>query len=228
MPFASDSGRPPRVPPVAQAWAAPALALALVAIAGALWVALPLDVLAHLMDETGPVERGTAWLYFATAAVWAALGARTPPAARATVWAIAVVLAAFGARELDLHKAWTGVSMLKVSYYFGPAPVAHKAAALVVLLPVAAAVAGLVLRHGRAVVQGLRTGQPVAVTVLVFVLSIAVSKLVDRSENVLLEDFGIAFPLWLSVLRSAVEEMLELGLALLPWIGWWQWRVSAR
>ncbi len=210
--------------PALRAWAAPALALALVVAALGLWAALPLDVLAQLLDETGPVERGTAWLYFITAAMWGVLAWRSPAGTRATVFAIALVLAAFGARELDLHKAWTGASVLKVSFYFGPAAWEYKALALAVLGPVGLATLYLVRRHAAAVVAGIGRGRPVAVTVLVFVLSIVVSKLVDRSQNVLLEDFGVAFPLWLSVLRAAVEEMLELGLAILPWIGWWQWK----
>lgn len=206
----------------------PYLAAALVAILTVLavlfWAVRPLQEVAEFMSETGPIEEGTAALYFLTASAWFLLAARERSSARATLAAVAVVLAAFGARELDLHSAWTGASVLKVSYYLRPAPLHHKLVALAVLVPFALCLLYLLLRHARGVWQGVRQRRPVSVTVLVFFATIILSKLVDRSENVLLEDLGIEFPLWLSVLRAAVEETLEFGLAVLPWVGWWQWR----
>src|SRR5690606_27324264 len=124
-----------------------------------------------------------------------------------------------GARELDLHKAFTGTSVLKVSFYLGPAPLAHKLVALGAVGVVLAAVLYLLARHGRSVWRGLRQGHPAATTVAVFAATMVVAKIVDRSRMVLLEDFGVALGSSATALFIALEEALELGLPLLVLLG---------
>jgi hypothetical protein len=120
------------------------------------------------------------------------------------------------------------MSALKVSFYLGSAPLQQKLGGLAVLLPVVLAFAYLGLRHGGAVLQGLRRRDPVAVTVAVFLITIVLSKLIDRSENVLLEDYGYRFEEWMSGLRAALEESLELCLPVLVWVGVLQRRAQGR
>ncbi|MCW7539612.1 hypothetical protein OOT46_17345 [Aquabacterium sp. A7-Y] len=201
------------------------LVLAVAALAVAVWAVVPYAPLMVFFAETGPIERGTAALYFLSAVgilFVAVPGLRWP-----LRLALCVALLAFGARELDLHKTWTGVSALKVSFYLGAAPLQQKLGGLAVVLPVAASFAYLALSHGGAVLRGLRRRHPVALTAAVFLVTIVLSKLIDRSENVLLEDYGYRFEEWMSGLRAALEESLELCLPLLVWVGVLQQRVRS-
>src|SRR5690606_5600180 len=92
------------------------------------WGVLSPEAVLRLMAETGPIEEITAALYFLVAAYVLVAGA--PQAEPSLALPLCIVLCGFGARELDLHKAFTGTSVLKVSFYLGPAPVAHKLVAL--------------------------------------------------------------------------------------------------
>lgn len=199
-----------------------ALVMLFAVLALLLWAALPAAQVMALMSEEGPVEIASAGLYFLTAvALWFVRGRSMPLALAA---AMSIVLCAFGARELDLHKAWTGASVLKVSFYLGSAPLQHKLVALMAVVPTALAMAYLLLQYGLPVLRGLRQRHPVAITVAVFWGTLVLSKLIDRSQNVLLEDFGVQFSPAVTALRSAWEESLELCLGVLIWVGLWQHR----
>ncbi|TCP07563.1 hypothetical protein [Caldimonas thermodepolymerans] len=192
-------------------------------IALLVWALLPAEQVMALVIEGGPIEMPSALLYFAAAIALWFMRRRSMPVALAL--ALTVMFCAFGARELDLHKAWSGASVLKVSYYLRPTvPLQHKLVALAVLLPVIASGFYLLLRWAKPVWQGLRARHPVAVTVVVFFATMAVAKVVDRSQNVLLEDYGIAFTASQEALRASVEEFLELGLGVLAFLGLWQHR----
>jgi hypothetical protein len=141
-------------------WLALALPLGAALAALLLWLLLPTDEVRRLTAEGGPVERPTEWLWFAMAALFAAAAStRLDAASRA---ALVVMMLAFGAREMDLHKAYTGKSVLKVSFYLGEAPWRHKLIAIVVISLVAAALLVLLLRHARGVWQRFRHGDAAA------------------------------------------------------------------
>lgn len=188
-----------------------------VAVAVLAWAVLSPEAVLRLMAESGPVEAATAPLYF-LAAIYV-LVAGVPRIEPSPVLPLCIVLCGFGARELDLHKAFTGTSVLKVSFYLGPAPLAHKLVALGVVGAVLGAVLHLLTRHGRRIWRGLRQGRPAAITVAVFAVTMVVAKIVDRSRMVLLEDFGIALGSSATALFIALEETLELGLPLLVLLG---------
>ena len=196
-------------------------AVGLVALCAALavlaWCMLAPEAVMRLMAETGPIEEATAALYFLVAAY--VLVAGVPQAEASLPLPLCIVLCGFGARELDLHKAFTDMSVLKVSFYLGHAPVAHKLVALAVVLPVLAAVLHLLVRHGRSVWRGLRQGHSAAITVAVFGITMVVAKIIDRSRMVLLEDFGVAIGTSATALFIALEETLELGLPLIVLVG---------
>ena len=198
------------------------LVLLFAVIALLMWAVLPPAQVMSVMSEEGPVEIGAATLYFLTAvAIWLVRGPAMPVR---LAWAMTIVLFAFGARELDLHKAWTGVSTLKVSFYLGAAPLHQKLAAFAVVGPFAAAMLYLAWRYALPVLRGVRRRDPVAVTVAVFWATLVLSKLIDRSQNVLLEDFGVQFGPSVTALRAAWEETLELSLGFVIWVGLLQHR----
>ena len=202
-------------------WLAGASVLAGVAT----WLAWPPQTVEALMGEAGPVERVTAASYaLCAAAVWVA---RRPGDDQRSILALAVVMAGFCMRELDWHKAFTGTTVLRLSWYWGPAEPGAKALAGLVVLTVALALGWLLWRHGRAVVRGAwQRRDPVAVTVLVFVVVLVVSKSLDRSVGILKDELGVVVPMRWTALRSALEEWMELALALLVLLGLVQHRAA--
>jgi hypothetical protein len=187
------------------------------------WLALPPRTVLALMDEHGPVESLTALLYaLCGVAVWLERDRARP----GTAAAVAVLLFAACVRELDLHKAYDGVSVLRLSWYAGAAPLAAKLVAAAIIGAVAAALLWLLRRHGRSVWQGWRRRVPLATTVVTFVLTALAAKLVDRTGSVLPHDLGIVLTLAQSALRFALEESLELALAVQVVLGLVQHRAA--
>lgn len=201
------------------------LVLVGVAAGAAASSAWPPQRVIELMGEEGPVERLTAIGFFLLAPLVWLLRRRGDPGA--TLAALAAVFIAFGAREMDWHKVWTGTSVLRVSYYTGPAPMQHKLIALAALAVVVLALGRLVLRHARPTWQALRRGEPVAVSVAVFIATIVLAKGLDRSYSILTEDFGWPLTIVVQAAIVAVEECLELTLILIALLGLWQNRMRS-
>lgn len=202
-------------------YCAPQAALQLMAwcalVAFATWLVLAPAEVERLMGESGPVERLTALSYGLCAlAVWVV---RQRGDDLRSVAAASAVMLAFCARELDWHKAFTGTSVLRVSWYAGPASPLTKALAATAVLAFAAAVAWLVARHARAVWRGWRLRQPLAVTAVAFVATLVIAKALDRSVSILVFDLGIDVPLQWKALRTAFEEWFEWGLSMLVALG---------
>ena len=201
-------------------WVAGACAVAALAT----WLAWPPESVEAMMGETGPVERITAASYALCAlVVW--LARRQDDDVRDTL-ALSAVMAGFCLRELDWHKAFTGTSVLRLSWYSSGASPTAKLVAAATLLTFAAALAWLLWRHARAV-AARRRHDAVAATVLVFVLVLAVAKSLDRSVGILTDDFQIAVSMRWIALRSALEEWLELSLSMLALLGIAQHRAAA-
>ena len=209
---------------VASPLAGPAAVLGCLIAALLTWLALPPVSVETWMGESGPVERITAAMYALCAvAVWLL---RPRGDDWRTSLALSVVMLCFCMRELDWHKGFTGTSVLRVSWYAGPASLPAKLLAALVVLSFAAALAWLVARHGRAWWRGLRERRAVAVTMLMFLLALLLAKSLDRSVSILETDFGVHVMLKWKALRTAFEEWLELGLSMLLLLGLVQHRAS--
>ncbi len=198
----------------------PALA---VAVAFALWLWAPRELALGWLAEGSVVEMLTQTLYFVLAPAMLVLRPAHDRQWR-TWFALAVVLAGFGAREADLHTAWTAKSILKLSYYLGDAPWGQKVLAGFVVAAVLTAAAWLVLRWARPFRSALKRRQPVAVTVFVFVLTLVASKVFDRSVDILAQDFGVVLSASTRALMTALEELLELSLPVLAGLAVVQYR----
>jgi hypothetical protein len=186
------------------------------------WIVLPYETIAVLMAETGPIEGLTPWIYLALAA--AVLVARPLRVPASSAVAMAVVACAAAAREWDLHKEWTGASVLKVSFYFSEIPWPHRLAAAAVVAPLIWGAVLLLRRHVRSTWRAMRRAEPWAITLTILLGTIVVSKLIDRSQNVLLESYGLIFAEPVVALRMTLEEGLELTLPLLVALALWQFR----
>lgn len=186
-------------------------------VALVLWAVLPTERLLAFLEEGGPVEASTAALYFIIAfALWFA---RRPGDDGCTWLALCVVFAAFGARELDLHKAWTGTSVLKVSFYLRDAPLHQKLTALPIVLAVGVSALYLVAKFAMPLWRALKQLDPVAVTMVCFFVTMFVSKVFDRSINILAEDFGMRFGEAVGSMVTSFEETLEFFLPILAILG---------
>jgi hypothetical protein len=215
---------------IAPGWryARAALSVVLACMLAALltWLLLPAAEVEAWMGETGPVERVTAASY-ALCAVAAWILRRRGDDWRSTL-AISTVMTAFCMRELDWHKAFTGSSVLRVSWYVGPASVQAKIIAALVLGAVLAAMAWLVMRHAPWLWRAWQRHEPVSLTVVMFLGVLVLAKSLDRSVGILVDDLHVGVPLHWKALRTALEEWLELALSMLLLLGLVQHRAAAR
>lgn len=186
------------------------------------WALLDATQRQHLMSEGGPIEQASWMLWLVMAFAFALLA--TPGDRVSTRVALVVMMVAFAAREADLHKEITGKSVLKLSFYFQEFPLHQKLIAAVAVVAVLAAAGLLIKRYGKQVWRGARSGDIVCTTVLIFLGSMVVSKVLDRSVNVLADDYGIALPAALGQLIGTTEETMEAMLPLVAAIGLLQHR----
>ncbi len=198
-------------------WVALYPLLAALFFAGFVWALLDTTQRQYLMSEGGAIEQASWMLWLVMAFAFALLA--KPGDRMSTRVALVVMMAAFAAREADLHKEITGKSVLKLSFYFQEFPLHQKLIAGVVVVAVLAAVGLLIKRYGHQVWRGARSGDIVCTTVLIFLISMVISKVLDRSVNVLLEDYGIAMPTRIGQLIGTTEESVEAVLPLVAAIG---------
>ncbi|MEF7612829.1 hypothetical protein V4F39_02830 [Aquincola sp. MAHUQ-54] len=222
----SSTAAQPTAAPRRASWAYTAAgfapALFAVVLSLLLWLALPRDTVIDLIHEGGPIENLTVLLYvLAVAALWWVGG---PADERLGRIGVGVMLLAFAARELDLHKALTGTSVLKVSFYLRDAPLHQKLIALPIVLAIAAAGLWLLVRFAKPVWQQLRLRRPLAVTVAAFIVTLVATKIIDRSFAILAEDFGIVMSASVDTVLSALEEIGECALPVIAAVGVWQYR----
>jgi hypothetical protein len=133
---------------------------------------------------------------------------------------------AFAARELDLHKAFTVVSVLRLGFYVGDASIAQRLLAAALLAPVVLSLCGL-LRRAMPVLACARRQDAAAITSVTFVAVLVTAKIFDRSINVLGEDFAVQIPPYLQSAVLALEEVLEMCLPCLACLACLQARDAA-
>lgn len=176
-------------------------------------VLLPWETSLELMSESGLIENLTvAVFYLALLVLWTC----APPALpRSSCIAISIVLLASAARELDLHTALFGMSILKANFYRKFATGSQITVALLIIFPVLLSIGFLLMRHGRWLIDGARRRIPTAVTTLSIFVLLPLVKILDRSLGVVEEMSGHAPPLSLRAMQLSVEEPLEMALGLL-------------
>ena len=189
--------------------------------------ALLLASLPLLLDETsfhwtfseaGPFERLSIAAWLATAAV--VIVRIRPLGARA--WAFALLCLVFAAREADWHKAFTGESFLKNSFYRDVArPFEERlmAGAVAILLVALLLYAGFVIARFLFLRGGWRSRSGawlMAGTALVLI-----GKVLDRLPATLSVDYGIELGPMVQLYATAFEEGLEMIHPMI--LGWSVW-----
>ncbi|HEX2542456.1 MAG TPA: hypothetical protein VHM00_15400 [Caldimonas sp.] len=231
--LSARSSRSPRelAAPLARALdpARTALVLSLAGAALAVAIGLATSTLVPLdfLEEGGPVETATVYLYVLAAAC--VLLARLPSLRRVDKAAIGIVLIAFAAREADLHVSLFEFSILKASFYHRHATPGQIVAALAILLPVVLSFLLLLRRHGGLWLAAPSRWRAPVVTVTTFVVLMLATKVFDRMPAVLVELRILdAMPAALRNVLLALEEVLEMALPLLAILAVVQGRLPAR
>lgn len=165
------------------------------------------------MREGGVVENFTILMYYvALAALWL-----FPPVvlSRLTIGAGSLLLLAAAAREMDLHKAMFGMSILKTNFYREYASGPQIAAALMVLLPILVAGGYLFFSYAKPLLRAAKAREAAAftlVTSFVFLVLIKAFDSVIGFIGTMLETpgqiWGYTTPAGL--ITMALEETLEM------------------
>ena len=164
-----------------------------------------------LFSEAGPFERLSEALWLA-AALAAALMLRP---LRWRVFSVSLVFLLLGAREADLHKAFTRDSVTKINYFLnGDYPLGERILAGLTLLAIVALAVDLLI----AAIRFARENEFFAhawscVTVLAVGLLVAL-KVLDRTKSLLYEKFAIELAPVVARGIGPLEEGLECAMPL--------------
>jgi hypothetical protein len=197
----------------------PRSSLTLVALVwqfGLILFTLSLDLLSQdevrlIFKEGHSIEVMTAVLFLAGAVLWFGWGlARAWPAH----WHIPVILVLMGLRELDFDKRFTSQGLLKLRLYTGPAPPWEKAVGAAVVLVILVCGLRLAWMNLPGWWRALRGGRAVAWLAGAAGLLIVVSKTLDGLGRKL-APWGVVLTRWEGILSTRLEEMMEVGAAVL-------------
>lgn len=207
VPLGAPARRSRRLPP-SESLLGLHVTLAAAAIAIVVGLLVPQVVPLQFLQEAGLVERSTVWVY--AAAILCVLGCHAHArGARLDAVSAAVLLLAMAMRELDLHSALFGISILKSRFYID-APLWQIAVALAILLPIVAAAAWLAKRHLRRWLTPLSRWNGPMVTVAMLVAAMVVAKIADRTPATLADwDVQQHVPQALLHVLLSLEEILE-------------------
>lgn len=177
----------------------------------------------RFVRENGPIENLTLVVYIVAIALILYSG-RTVLKVK-TRAAIVILLAYMFMREADLHKSLSGTSILKIKFWLGSQfSVTDKLMALAILLPVLWALFYFIRGYARRWWSDLCVKDGYAVGIFVFLAVLVISKIFDRSLNMMTEMWGWHFPMWVEALVTGQEEYLECILPLLIAVSFYQYR----
>lgn len=171
------------------------------------------DFLFQFVDEGGFIETLTLVFYF-IAAVFALFYPCTTIKLTSRL-ATAILMLAMLAREADLHKI-LGMSMLKIKFWLtNESTISDKIIAAIILLFLAVSLYILVRRAGKTWLIDLKQGKNYAITLFIFFAVLVISKIIDRSVNMIYEITNWLAPTWVIAIQLPQEEYLECLLPLL-------------
>ncbi len=171
---------------------------------------LPTATNESLFAETGPFERASPWFWLGLGVLIVLVFRRATPGVVAGV----VLSLAAAAREWDLHKFFTGYSVLKPGFYTHAEYPLHQQAIAGVLVLAALASGFYLLRLVWKLRPWASSPRPAWLYALVFACFMLVfTKALDRAPAVIRGDLGVQLPVRVDLLMSAWEEGLEMLLA---------------
>jgi hypothetical protein len=183
------------------------------------WYLCPNEVVLRWLAEGSLVENLKIVLYL-VATGWLLLARHLLP--KSVTLALAVTVLAFAAREADWHIAFTGTSMLRLTYYLRPAPATHKAASLVVIGMLLTSWIYLLHTTVRARRARRPSSGPLRANVITIIAMLVATKIVDRMLSVATNDFGLFVGSAGRALQLALEEPMEMMLPVMLVAAAWQ------
>lgn len=170
---------------------------------------LPSTIESQYFDESGPFEQVTPWLWILLClTILTAFRVLSLPVLAAVILSLACA-----AREWDMHKAFTGYSVLKPGFYLSSEHALHHqliAGPLVLLVMLSCVILIRLLW-----IQRPRRGRPLPPWTLALLIACGLmvfTKILDRSPNIIQKDLEFSLPEWLLSLSKVWEEGLEVFL----------------
>ena len=184
---------------------------------------MPSESMIHFVRENGPVENLTL-VFYVVAIAFILYSGRSFLTVRTRV-AVTVLLAYMFMREASLHKSVSTMSILKSKFWLGSQiPWTDKLLAIAILAPVLWAFFYFVEKYIRQWWSDLRRKDGYAVGVFVFLAVLVISKIFDRSLNMMHEMWGWHFDSWVEAMVTGQEKYLECILPLLVLVSFYQYR----
>lgn len=163
------------------------------------------------VPEAGAIETATVVCY-AGCVAYILLRGRLPFLRRHP--AVPILILTCMARELDLHKRFTGVGIFKLRFFTdNTLSPTTKLAGVLVVLSLAAICLHTLRKYWSAYWAGLRRRTPIAIGVTVIGGLIVISKSVDGLDRNL-ASFGVHLSAAANHVACAAEEIMELGIPL--------------
>lgn len=177
-----------------------------------IWLVLPMNVVMEAMREDGPIEAPSAALHFLVALALLAVILRGAPL---IFLLTAVLAAAMGGRELDIHKAMTSGSMTRIAYYLDPeVALLERLGAAVFVIGVVAALLYAAWRYSGTLRRALVQRNPAVWSFAAGVLLVPVLKAIDALPRWIRDIFGATLDENTLALLLSLEEMMEFFLPL--------------
>jgi len=193
---------------------APFLVLITFLCALIMWIVLPLDIIFPIIYENGPIEGMTIVFYLvAIICIWLPRVKRYSTPIICITSTIAIQ--ALAAREGDLHKVFGSLSVLKLKFWVSDVSIMNKIIAAAVILPMILSILYLCIKFWKSILQAAKQYIPSAVTLMTFCILIVVTKILDRSLDVVTQILSWDSPRWVTALQNSLEESLEMLLPIL-------------
>lgn len=178
------------------------------------WLLLSSETMLSFVAEYGIVET-TTLIFYALAIIIIWLPKSISVSLLTTRITGSFILLAMLAREADLHKTISGVSMFKLRFWIGNYPIEEKLLSALIILPIAASVIYMAVKYYKSFFYNLSKRKTDAYTLMTFFIVMVISKIIDRSIDVINKRFNWDAPIELVALQNAFEEYLELLLPIL-------------
>jgi hypothetical protein len=126
-----------------------------------------------------------------------------------------VLVILFGFRELDFHKKFTSMGLLKSKLYVtDTVPLYEKMIGFILIAILIYILFSISRRHGKSFLIKIKQLSPVHLGVLATILLLVVSKLIDGLGRKL-KTFGIVLQDQFYIYFRTIEEVLELGISIM-------------
>jgi len=186
---------------------------------------LPANTRQHIIGEDGPIESASVFFYFLGAVVSWILAKKK---FLGCSYSAGFILSLFALRELDFHVRFTTMGIFKTRYFLSPdVPWSEKVIVTAILLSILLLLLKFITANWRIFITAIRDRKPYAISLLSGILLLPISKLLDSSPRIIMQNVGLKLHAKVVFVCSYFEETLELAIPILFLIALLQWRKDA-